>query len=248
VMGQNKWRYEKEWPLPGIEWTKCYLRRWEGLSFEPELHQDQPDGFFQQPLHLSNKRDSVIYLSPPLDEELQVIGPASINFYASIDQEDTNWIVRLYDVAPSGVETRVAKSYLKASHRALDPQKSRPDSPYHPHTRESIESIRPGEIYEYNIGLNVISNVFQEDHRIKLTIESLESPRDPELAVHYHPHLNSSKATLHKIYRDKEHRSHLLLPVILGKRELSGTRELPETMLDDNCLLADDLIKNIGVK
>ena len=40
VMGANQWRYEKEWPLPGIEWTKCYLRRWEGLLFEPELYQN----------------------------------------------------------------------------------------------------------------------------------------------------------------------------------------------------------------
>jgi uncharacterized protein len=240
VMGENKFRYLKEWPLPGIEYTKCYLRRWESLSFEPELHQDEPDGFFQQPLHLSTKRDSVVYISPPLDEELQVIGPASIIFFASIDQADTNWIVKVFDVAPNGIETRVAKAYLKASHRALDASKSRPYAPFHPHTRESIEVLKPGEIYEYNIALNIIQNVFKTDHKIKLSIESLESPRDPELQIHYHPHLNTAAATLHKIYRDKDHRSHLLLPVILGKRELSDMRELPETMRDDNCLLLSE--------
>jgi predicted acyl esterase len=248
VMGENKWRSENAWPLPDIEWTKCYLRRWENLSFEPELHQNEPDGFFQQPLHLSNKRDGVNYLSPPLDEELQVIGPTALNFFASIDQDDANWIVRLSDISPEGVDTRVAKGYLKASHRALDPAKSKPSAPYHLHTRESIETIKPGEIYEYNIGLNIVTNVFKVGHRLKLTIESLESPRDPELAVHYHPHLNSSKSTLHKIYRDKDHQSHLVLPVILGKKVVSETRKLPETMLDDNCLLADDLVKDLNVK
>jgi predicted acyl esterase len=240
VMGENKWRYEKEWPLPDTKWTKCYLRRWENLSFEPELHQNEPDGFFQQPLHVSNKRDSVVYMSPPMDEDLQVIGPTAFNFFASIDQDDTNWIIRFYDVAPNGTETRIAKGYLKASHRALNPEKSKSYAPYHFHTKESIELIKPGDIYEYNIYLGVISNVFKEGHRLKLTIESMESPRDPELQIHYHPHLNSSKATLHKIYRDKEHRSHLLLPVILGKRELAEIRELPETMRDDNCLLLSE--------
>jgi len=240
VMGENKWRYTNEWPLPKTEWTECYLRRWEGLSFEPELHQNEPDGFFQQPLHLSNKRDSVIYISPPLDEDLQVIGPAAINFFASIDQDDTNWIVKLYDVASNGIETRVSKGLLKASHRALDPKKSKPYEPYHPHTKESIEVIKPGEIYEYNISLNIISNVFKVGHRVKLTIESIESPRDPELQIHYHPKLNSSKTTLHKIYRNKEYRSHLILPIILGKRELPEERELPETMRDDNCLLLSE--------
>jgi len=240
VMGENKWRYIKEWPLPGVEWTKCYLRRWEGLSFEPELHQDEPDGFFQQPLHVSNKRDSVIYLSPPLDEDLQVIGPAAINFFASIDQDDTNWIIRLYDVAPNGVETRVTKGMLKASHRVLDLRKSQTYAPYHKHTKESIDAIKPGEINEYNVSLGIIVNVFKTDHRMKLTIESLESPRDPEIQIHYHPILNCAKATLHKIYRNNEYRSHIILPVVLGKRELPEERELPETMRDDNCLLLSE--------
>ncbi len=38
----------------------------------------------------------------------------------------------------------------------------------------------------------------------------------------------------------KEHPSHLLLPVILGKKELPEIRELPETMRDDNCLLLSE--------
>jgi len=242
VMGENKWRDLQGWPLPDTHYVKCYLRRWEGLSFEPELHMNEPDGFFQQPLHVSNKRDSVVYLSPPLDEDLEVIGQASFNFFASIDQDDTHWIVKLFDVAPNGKETRLAKSFLKASHRVLDPAKSRPYAPFHPHTRESVAPIRPGEINEYNVALSVIQNVFKVDHRIKLTIESLESPRDPELQIHYHPHLNPARATLHKIYRDSQHRSHLLLPVVLGKREKSDQRELPQTMRDDNCLLLSDYL------
>ena len=105
VTGINQWRYEKEWPLAGIEYEKCYLRRWEGLLFEPELYQNEPDCFLQQPLHLSNKRDSVKYISPPMPEPIEVIGPAAFHFFASIDQDDTNWIVKLSDVAPTGAES-----------------------------------------------------------------------------------------------------------------------------------------------
>jgi hypothetical protein len=50
------------------------------------------------------------------------------------------------------------------------------------------------------------------------------------MQIHYHHHLCSSKTTLHKIYRDREHRSHLILPVIPGKRGL------PDTLRDDNFL------------
>jgi len=240
VMGENKFHYTEQWPLPETQWVKCYLRRWEGLSFEPELHQEEPDGFFQQPLHVSNKRDSVIYQSPVLDEDLRVIGPAAVNFFASIDQDDTNWIVKLFDVAPNGVETRVAKGFLKASHRAVDPAKSKPYAPYHPHTRESSKPIEPLAINEYNVSLGMILNVFKEGHQIKFTLESMESPRDAELQIHYHPILNHSKSILHKIYHDKQHPSHLLLPVILGKREKPENYELPQTMQDDNCLLLSE--------
>ncbi len=226
VPGANKYRYEKEWPLKGIEYTNCYLRRWEGLSFEPELYQPEPDCFLQQPLHLSNKRDSVKYIGPTLPADLEVMGQGAIKLYASLDQDDTNWIIKLSDVAPTGGETPVARGWLKASHRALDSARSKPHDPYHPHT--SAEPVKPGEINEYAIGLGYIVNVFKAGHRIKLEIESLESPRDPEMQIHYHPSLNSSKTTLHKIYRNKEYQSHLILPVISGKEAVL------EIMSDDN--------------
>ena len=226
VPGANRYRYEKEWPLKGAEYTDCYLRRWEGLSFEPELYQPEPDCFLQQPLHLSAKRDSVKYVSPALPADLEVIGTAALHLFASIDQDDTNWIVKLSDVWPTGKESPVSRGWLKASHRALDAAKSKPYNPYHPHS--CVEPVKPGEINEYAIGLGNIVNIFKAGHRIKLEIESLESPRDPEIQIHYHPHLNSSKTTLHKIYRNREYRSRLILPVISGKEAVL------EIMSDEN--------------
>jgi putative CocE/NonD family hydrolase len=216
ITGINQWRYEEKWPLPGTEWTKFYLRCWEELSPEPEIFTDEPDCFLQQPLHISNKRDSVKYLTSPLPEDLTVIGPGAFYFYASIDQNDTSWIIKLFDVDESGSEVlRIGTSYLKASHRAVDASKSQPYAPWHPHT--GSETIIPGEIYEYAVELLPMGHVFKAGHRIKLEIFSMESPKDPEMQTHYHPHLCSSQTTVHKIYRDNEHQSHLLLPVIPGK-------------------------------
>src|SRR4030042_4333709 len=139
-----------------------------------------------------------------MPENLEAIGPVALKLFASIDQDDANWIAKLYDVAPTGAQTRITKGYLKASHRALDPAKSQPQSPYHKHTK--AEPVTPGKIYEYDINLSIITHVFKAGHLIKLEIESMESPRDPEMQIHYHPHLCSSKTTLHKIYRNKEDR------------------------------------------
>jgi predicted acyl esterase len=132
------------------------------------------------------------------------------------------------DAGPGGAETRLGKGYLKASHRALDPAKSTDYAPFHLHTK--AEPVPPGEILEYNLSLGVITNVFLPGHRIKLTMESMESPRDPEMQIHYHPHLCSARTTLHKIYRNREYQSHLVLPVHLMKE---STRDY---LSDDNIL------------
>ncbi len=216
VTGVNQWRYAEEWPLPNIEPTPFYLRSWNNLSSEPEMYQDEPDCFVHHPLHMSATRESVSYLSPLLSEDLEVIGPAALYLHASIDQDDTNWIIKLSDVDPSGNEFDLVTGYLKASHRALDPGKSSPLQPYHPHL--TSELVVPGEVYEYPIEISPIAHVFRAGHRIKLSIGTVESPRDWEMVMHWHPHLCSSKTTVHRIYRNKEFKSHLLLPVVSKKQ------------------------------
>lgn len=219
IMGANQWRYEEEWPLKGINPTQFYLRCWEGLSLQPEIYQDEPDCFVQQPLHVSSQRGSLKYLTPPLSQDVEVIGDVAVYLFASIDTDDTNWILKLSDIDENGSEQWLTSGHLKASHRALDANKSTPLQPYHPHTNP--EPVVPGEICEYAIGLQPIANVFKAGHRIQLQIESMMSPRDPDQLLHYHPLLCSSKTTVHKIYRDKGHRSYLILPVIPKNRTRS---------------------------
>ncbi len=217
VNGVNEWRFETEWPPKGTVPTKFYLGSWERLSREPETFSEEPDSFFQQPLYASSKTESVKYVSNPMPKDMETIGPVAVFFYASIDTDDTNWIVELRDVGQDGSEQPLGKGYLRASHRALDESKSKPAQPYHPHT--SAEPAVPGEVYEYAIEMAPIANVFKQGHRIKMTIRSMESPTEPEMLTHFHPVLPSGRSTLHKIYRNKKYKSYLLLPVNPGKGE-----------------------------
>lgn len=214
VKGINQWRYEHEWPLARTQPTKFHLRSFGGLSPEPEMYMDEPDSFMQPPLYMSYEVKSIKYQSSPLSQDMEVTGPVALYLHASIDQDDTNWIVKLSDVDEQERQSELlATGYLKASHRATDEGRSTPGQPYHPHT--TSEPVVPGQIYEYAIGLTPISNVFKAGHRIKLEIQSLEYS-EPERGVQppLNIHLCSSRTTLHNIYRDKEHQSHLLLPVI----------------------------------
>ena len=90
----------------------------------------------------TTKVASLRYLSEPLPTDLLIAGPSVLNLYAAIDQTDTNWIVALKDVGPDPSvrtvregerelppdlpERELTRGWLKASNRALDPERSTP--------------------------------------------------------------------------------------------------------------------------
>ena len=221
VNGIRKWRYENEWPLARTSWTPYYLRPHNQLRTEPEpLGADSvpPDGFYQAPLTVTDNVEVLRYLTPPMDEDTEVTGPIALYLYASIDTDDTNFIVRINDVDPNGNKTLQSTGWLKASHRELDDEKSTPYRPYHPHTRSV--PVKPGEILKYAIRVYSMANVFKAGHRFELEIRSVEPIADPSISL-LPPdsfHLPSGRATTHKIYRDNTHPSHLLLPIIPRKQ------------------------------
>jgi predicted acyl esterase len=214
LMGANQWRYEKEWPIARTKKTEYYLRTWERLSLEPEVANDFPDCYLQEPIFVSARRGSLKYLSNPLPEDLEVTGSIQVYLYAAIDQEDTNWRVRITDVNEAGFETTsphsLTEAWLRATYRGLDKTASKPDRPV---LSGKPERIVPGEIYEYVFSLPEISNVFKAGHRIKLDISSMSSGKDPDAHTGSYV-LSISKPTVHKIYRDSRRTSRVILPVI----------------------------------
>jgi predicted acyl esterase len=240
VMGENKWREAGDWPLPETEWTKLYLRNWERLTPEPftPASVDQftpPDAFVQMPPSQTTVIQKLRYLSEPLAQDTLIAGPAVLNLFAAIDQDDTNWIVVIKDVGPDVSvmtvregerelpknlpEREVTRGWLKASHRALDPKRSKPWKPWHPLTRAARKPVVPGEITEYSIEIMATANLFRQGHRVCLEITSLDLPTGVAGATNaeYVPyHICSSKTVLHKVYHDANRPSHLLLPVIPG--------------------------------
>ena len=220
VEGIRTWRYEKEWPLARTAWTEFYLRPRHRLVTEPEpltIESVPPDGFYQPPLSVTNVVQVLRYTTAPMSEDTEVTGPGAFYMFAAIDTDDTNFIVKLNDIDPSGNRSPVSTGWLKASHREVDEKKSTPWRPHHPHTRAI--PVKPGEIYKYAIQIYSMSWVFKAGHRIELEIRSQEASDDPSAAL-LPPdasHLPSGRATTHKIYRDKEHQSYLLLPLIPAK-------------------------------
>jgi putative CocE/NonD family hydrolase len=240
LMGANEWRTGADWPLPETQWTKYYLSHWEGLSTEPPRPASElgaaarePDVFTQMPVTRTTKVERLRYMTEPLPHDVTVAGPITLTLHAAIDQEDTNWIIVLKDVGPD-VSVRTAREgerdvpstlpereltrgWLKASYRALDEKRSKPWEPFHKLTQDAIAPVKPGEVVEYQIQILATANQFKAGHRICLDITSTDVPTGTGAMtnVEYIPyHVCSSKTVTHRIYRDAERPSHLLLPII----------------------------------
>jgi len=217
VEGAGRWRQEKEWPLPGTQWTKYFLRPRQRLSREAEPLDTQnvpPDGFYQPPMTVTTDVRSATWTTPAFTRPTEMSGPGAFHAHIAIDSDDTNLIAKLYDLRPDGSRQLVTSGYLKASHRKLDETRSKPWKPVHPH-REAVP-VPPHEIVTYAIPLYSFSYVFKPGHRLLLELACNESFSDAHAAL-LPPdsfHLPSGRATTHKIYRDAGHPSHLLLPVI----------------------------------
>ncbi|HEY5082400.1 MAG TPA: CocE/NonD family hydrolase [Bauldia sp.] len=238
VMGANQWRTGGDWPLPETVWTPLYLNSWERLSGEPftpaSVDEFQnPDAFVQMPPTQTNQVAKLRYMTDPLPEDTLVAGPIALTLFASIDQDDTTWIVILKDIGPDPTvrtaregereirtdlpERELTRGWLRASCRELDLERSRPWKPWHKLTRAAREAVVPGEIIEYAIEIQATANLFRAGHRIAIEITSADFPTGVSgtTNVEYIPHhLASSRTTLHKIFHDPAHPSRLLLPLI----------------------------------
>ena len=217
------------WPVPETQWTKYYLHSWEKLSTKghlPAAHtfiNEPPDAFVQMPPTQTNTIERLRYMTEPLAEDTLVVGPISLTFWASLDQEDTNWIVILKDVGPdvsvqsarpgerevpAGLpERELTRGWLKASCRALDPERSKPWKPWHHLSPETIRPVVPGEMNEYQVEILSTANLFERGHRICLEITSLDLAEGVagETYAEYIPnHVCSSKTVLHKIFHNAE--------------------------------------------
>ena len=183
VMGANQWRTGEDWPLPETQWTQA-LSRTAGSGCGPSLTcpSARKDGFRPTRSCRCRRRRPTSRAAALHDRSAAARIRSSsarsvLNLFAAIDQDDTNWIVVLKDVGPdvsvhtarraraifpqTCPERELTRGWLKASHRALDPERSKPWRPWHPLTRAAQKPVEPGKIEEYADRDLSTGNLFQ---------------------------------------------------------------------------------------
>ncbi|HEY5886286.1 MAG TPA: CocE/NonD family hydrolase [Acidimicrobiales bacterium] len=188
------------WPPPDAEATTWYLQPDGTLGADEPTVADGEDGsvveYAQVPAQarrrtLAEQSDDVSFspqppyrwpspqqgevatwLTPPLEDDLAVVGSARADVYLQSSAPDTDLEVTLTEVTPAGDEVYVQTGWLRASHRALDEERSTPIHPVPLHTETAAEPLPEGEFVEVSVDIFPFAHLFRAGSRLRLSIDT----------------------------------------------------------------------------
>ena len=163
-------------------------------------------------------RMGVSFQTGPLAADTEATGPAVLVLWVSSSSEDMDIFATIRNIGPDGQDVfevgqqqqsvPVAKGWLRASHRGLDPALTLPWRPYHAHDRR--QWLKKGEIVRVEVEIWPTCMVFAKGHRIRLDIQ----PRDGVGSAPYTHYSADYNSGINTIYSGGQRASYLLLPVI----------------------------------
>jgi predicted acyl esterase len=230
-----EWRGENEWPLARTVWTT--------LNLHPDLSMSPDPAGSGAALAYEAMGEGLHFTTGPFTEDTEITGPLAAKLFISSTTTDADLflIVQLFDPAGNEVtfegstdpNTPIANGWLRASHRALDPDRSLPWRPFHPHDR--AEPLEPGKIYELDIEIVPTCIVVPTGYRLDLWVRGRDyeyrGPLDEYGQTFYYATRGTGGMThadpdarpedvfggAVTLHAGPEHPSHLLIPVIPPK-------------------------------
>jgi len=209
VTGTGEWKEAADWPLPQTKWTPFYLHEKGQLNEREHWSYEGCDSFADSPW----MREHLLYATPPLVENTEVIGPIALKLYAASTDTDIHWIVSLLEIDGDN-QRMVTKGWLKASHRDLDLSRSKPWEPIHTHA--TPQPLTPGQIYEFDIKLIPTGKMFKAGSRIALKISCTDDVPTNPLELTAAGSLKRTAVARITVFHDENHPSCLILPITKG--------------------------------
>jgi uncharacterized protein len=124
---------------------------------------------------------AISYTSSPLPRPETVAGPITATVYASSTTPETELVVELEDVTPSGASYPLTEGALLGSLRAVDQNRSWTAHgmtvlPYHPYTQASARPVVPGAMTKYQIEIFPTLATIATGNRLRLTLSTSDTP------------------------------------------------------------------------
>ena len=153
----------------------------------------------------------LVYRTPAMTEDLTILGAPQLTFNVSVAHDDADFVVDLHDLYPNGDVQYLQRGLLRASMRAIDPARSRPDAIRHRFDKR--DPLVPGKVYEIKMSLPPIGAVIRKGHRLEVTILAPSPIAQPDWGF-----LPSGQAGRNTVYHSADRPSVLTVPVIPGAR------------------------------
>ncbi|MCH2033436.1 MAG: CocE/NonD family hydrolase [Tenacibaculum sp.] len=150
-----------------------------------------------------NDEDILIYHSKPLEEDMEVNGKIRFEAYISMDVEDTDLEVTMYEISKDNSSKFLQKDQIRARYRK---------------GLEKPVLVRKNVIEKYVFeGENLFSRVIKKGSRIRLVFSSIDKPNvqrnfnskeDPSIQK-----MENAKIATIKLFHNKKYPSRIVLPI-----------------------------------
>jgi predicted acyl esterase len=204
-------RSEPDWPLPSTRYTRAMLdAETRSLSLTAQK---------ESRLTYDSKAERGARFELRFEQATELTGHMKLALFVSTDQgDDLDLLVGLEKLDAAGkvvhfegrendVHGLVSNGWLRASHRELDPARSKPHQPVLSHQR--VQLVKPGEIVGVEIEILPSSTRFEAGERLRLVISGRDVFSNP-----MHHHRESCNQGSHTLYTGGPYDAHLLLPII----------------------------------
>ena len=197
VVPPTQFTYDPSNPVPSIGGNANH----RGLSIELTSGALLKSGSFDQSKNES-RDDVLVFDTQPLKDPVLVVGPVSLELYASTDSLDTDFTAVLIDVNPEGTPMNVSEGIIRGRFRES--------------IWEEPKLLNPGQIYKFEIVLLPTARLFREGHRIRIHLSSSRFPLwDRNTNTGNDPHSDTDiRVATQNIYHDSQHPSALKLRII----------------------------------
>jgi putative CocE/NonD family hydrolase len=218
LFGANRWVSSPTWPLQDAVETPLYLHAGGRLEWSapeaslPSTYTYDPADPVRAPISmhdgpvddsfLDDRADVLIFTTPPLEHDLDVVGPLRARLHVSSSAVDADWHVRLVDLHPDGFAQYLVSGAIRSRFR---------DSFEHPRLLE------PGEPVGIDVDLYGVANRFLAGHRLRLEITSSWFPRfERNLNTGAPNNLLETEAVIaeQRVFHDPQRTSVLMLPIV----------------------------------
>jgi hypothetical protein len=209
-------RSEPQWPLRSASYQPLYLDARTG-RLGPELPAESATVSYRATSGGARHRAAFAHR---FDRETELTGTMTLKLWVSTSAgDDLDLFVLLRKLDPTGREVffhgyngfgkdGVAKGWLRASHRELDPTRSRPGRPWHTHRER--QPLTPGQIAPVEIEVLASSTLFESGSSLIVEVLGHDAARYPGFR---HPRtVNRGRHTIHTGGRFD---SHLLAPFVM---------------------------------